>query len=290
MGSMGTFLLILFPDGRLPSARWRVVAWLSAGVIVIVTLSEAFRPGELAAARGVDNPYGIAVAEHMPLRLAGGMNVLLVLCILAAATSVVLRFRRARGRERLQIKWFAYAGALVAVLLGLAMAGELVADLLGAERPLGLRLVENAVSASAVGLPLAIGIAVLRHDLYEIDVVINRTLVYGVLTVILAGTYLGLVLLLQLALSPLTEGNELAVAGSTLAVAALFRPARRRIQALVDRRFYRRKYDATQTLAAFSARLREEVELDTLSAELRGVVHETMQPAHVSLWLREAGR
>ena len=286
VGTIGTFLLLLFPDGRLPSPRWRAVAWLSAAVIVLASLGEAFRPGALTDAPSVQNPYGIGLAEHVPLRVSGGMNVFLALCFLAAALSVVLRLRRARGRQRLQMKWFAFASGLLAVLLGLAVAGELVAGLLGFERPLALRLLQDAVSASAVGLPLAIAIAVLKHDLYEIDVVINRTLVYGTLTVILAGTYLGLVLLLQLALSPLTEGNELAIAVSTIAAAALFRPARRHVQALVDRRFYRRKYDATHILASFGGRLREEVDLDALRAELTSVVAETMQPAHVSVWLR----
>ena len=290
IGTIGTFLLLLFPDGRLPSPRWRALAWLSAAVIVLASLSEAFRPGELANAPAVENPYGIGVAEHVPLRLAGGMNALLLLCFLAAAASVVLRFRRARGRQRLQLKWFAFAGSVLAVLLGLAMAGELGASLLGAERPLGLRLLQDAVSASAMGLPVAIAIAVLKHDLYEVDVVINRTLVYGALTASLAATYLGLVLLFQLALGPVIDGNGLAVAVSTLAVAALFRPARRRIQALVDRRFYRSKYDAARTLERFGSRLREDLDLQALNRELREVVRETMQPAHVSLWLREARR
>ena len=268
VGTVGTFLLLLFPDGRVPSPRWRVVGWLSAAVIVIVTLSEAFRPGPLANAASVENPYGIAVAEHMPFRLSGGMNVLLALCFLAAAASVVLRFRRARGRQRLQMKWFAYAGTLLALLLGLAIAGEVVAGLLDAGRPLGLRLIEDAVSAAALGLPLAIGIAVLRHDLYDIDVVINRTLVYGALTATLGAAYLGSVLLLQLALSGITGGSGLAVAASTLAVAGLFRPARARIQAGVDRRFYRHKYDAQRTLQGFSARLRNQVDLDAHNIEL----------------------
>lgn len=286
VGTVGTFLLLLFPDGRLPSPRWRVVAWVSAAVIVVVALSEAFRPGGLTAAPWVENPYGIGLAEHMPLRVGGGMNVLLALCFLAAAASVVLRFRRSRGRQRLQLKWFAYAGALLAVLLGLAIAGDVVAGLLDARRPLGLGLLQDAVSASALGLPAAIGIAVLRHDLYEIDVVINRTLVYASLTALLAGTYFGLVLLLQLALSPVRSQSDLAVAVSTLAAAGLFRPARRRIQALVDRRFYRHKYDAQRTLERFGSRLRDELEADALSAELRLVVTEMMQPAHVSLWMR----
>ena len=286
IGSVGTFLLLLFPNGRLLSPRWRVVAWASAAVIVIATLSEAFHPGTLPSAPGVDNPYSIDAAAHVPGRLPGGANVLLAPCFFAAAASLVLRFRRARGRERLQVKWCASAAALMALLFAVAVTANLVAGLLDAGRPLGLRVVEDAVSTSVLGLPLAIGIAVLRHDLYEIDVVINRTLVYGALTASLAAVYLGLVLLFHLVLSPLTRESDLAVAVSTLAVAALARPARRRIQVLVDRRFYRRKYDAVRTLERFGARVRDEVELDSLSAELRAVVADTMQPAHVSLWLR----
>jgi hypothetical protein len=286
IGTIGTFLLLLFPDGRLLSPRWRAVAWLSAAVIVLTSLGEAFRPGPLTSAPSVKNPYGIGVAEHVPLRVAGGMNALLGLCFLAAAVSVVLRLRRARGRQRLQMKWFAFASGLLAVLLGLALAGELLAGLLGFERLLGLRLLEDAVSASAVGLPVAIAIAVLKHDLYEIDVVINRTLVYGALMAVLAAVYFGIVVVLQQAFDPITQGSDLAIAASTLAVAALFRPLRTRLQEFIDHRFYRRKYDAEKTLEAFSARLREEIDLDTLSDELLAVVDQTMQPSRVSLWLR----
>ncbi len=288
VGSAGTFLLLLFPDGRLLSPRWRVVAWASAGVIVLAALSEAFQPGVLDNVPGVVNPYGVEAAAHVPGHLSGGANVLLAPCFIAATAALVLRFRRAHGWERLQMQWFASAAALLALLFAVAGIANVFAVFLDAGRPLGLRVLEDAVSASAVGLPVAIGIAVLRHDLYEIDVVINRTLVYGALTASLAAAYLGLVLLFQLVLRPLTSESSLAVAVSTLAVASLARPARARIQELVDRRFYRRKYDAQRTLERFGARLRDEVDPDAVSTELSWVVAETMQPAHVSLWLRKA--
>ena len=282
VGTIGTFLLLLFPDGRLPSPRWRAVAWLSAAVIVLASLGEAFRPGALTNAPSVQNPYGIGIAEHVPLCAAGGMNALLALCFLASAVSVVLRLRRARGRERLQMKWFAFAAGLLAVLLVLALAGDLVAGLLGFERPLGLRLLQDAVSASALGLPIAISIAVLKHDLYEIDVLINRTLVYGALTAILGAAYASIVTIA----GTILEGSEIVTAGATLAVAALFQPLRRRVQDFIDRGFYRRKYDAARTVEAFSSRLRNEVDLEVMRADLLAAVQETMQPRRVSLWLK----
>jgi hypothetical protein len=220
--------------------------------------------------------------------------VLFVPCFFAGGASVVVRLRRARGEERQQLKWFAYVAAVMGVALLVAGAAVL-AEKAGAEERTWAYVVGasgwfTALAMILLGVPVAVGFAVFRYRLYDIDVVIRRTLVYGVLTAALAGAYLGLVLLLQLVFQPLTQGSDLAIAGSTLAVAALFRPARGRIQEVVDRRFYRRRYDAARTLEGFSARLREEVDLDSLSADLRSVVRETVQPAHVSLWLREAGR
>jgi hypothetical protein len=201
----------------------------------------------------------------------------LFLAILLGAVALVARFRRSRGDERQQLKWFAGAGALFALACVIA-----VSPWFGSSDTTGQLLILLAFAA----IPIAAGVAILKYRLYDIDLVIRRTLVYGVLTAVLVAAYLGGVLLLQLALSPLTEQSDLAIAGSTLAVAALFRPARRRVQALVDRRFYRRRYDAARTLESFGARLRAEVELDSMSAELRSVVSETMQPVHISLWLR----
>jgi hypothetical protein len=295
----GVFLPLLFPTGRLLSPRWRPVLWLSVAALACSVLGSAFDPGRLAvdSAVPVQNPFGIGgpVGDAMPVLSRLG-DVLAGIAFLLAAISLVLRFRRSHGIERQQLKWFAYVGMLAATGLGIAMAQVLFGAQPGEDTEGGWLEVLGAVGwftalfAIVVGIPVATGMAILRHRLYDIDVVINRTLVYGALTATLAGAYLGSVLLLQLALSPLTEDSGLAIAGSTLAVAALFRPARARIQDQVDRRFYRSKYDAAHTIERFGARLRDEVELDSLSAELRGVVAETMQPAHVSLWLREAAR
>jgi hypothetical protein len=292
----GVFLPLLFPTGRPLSRRWRRVVWLGVAALALSLAGNAFQPGRLDvdSAVPVDNPFGIPGVQGLMDVLARAGDVLAGIAFVLAAASVVIRFRRSRGVERQQLKWFAYVGVLAAVGLGVAMVavlfgtqpgedgGGTTLDILGAVGWF------TALFAIVVGIPVATGMAILRHRLYDIDVVINRTLVYGALTATLLLSYLGLVLLLQLTLSPLTEDNGLAIAGSTLGVAALFRPARARIQELVDRRFYRRKYDAARTLEGFGARLRDEVELDSLSAELRAVVADTMQPAHVSLWLREA--
>ncbi len=283
IGPAATFLFLLFPNGRLPSRRWRPVAWLAGGSIASVVIGVAFDPGPIEDTRLL-NPVGIPGAEAIlsGVEVAGLIG--LVGALFASITSLFVRFRAAATEERQQLKWIAYAGPLVALCVAGSFAIELTISGDAASN-----LSNALVSASVAIVPVAIGIAVLRHRLYDIDVVINRTLVYGALTATLAAAYLGTVLVLQLALSPLTEDSGLGIAGSTLAVAALFRPARARIQAFVDRRFYRRRYDAARTLERFSARLRDEVELDALGADLRGAVHETVQPAHVSLWLRTAG-
>jgi hypothetical protein len=270
-----TFLLLLFPDGRLLSRRWRAVAWC-AGVGIAGTFTlEGLHPGPIPDYPQIRNPYGVESG------VLDGLHALTIIAllvgILGSALSLILRFRRARGDGRLQMKWLAFAGAVAAVTVPV---GSVASDVVG-------DIAYVPIMLSVLGLPAATGVAILRYRLFDIDVVINRTLVYGALTATLALTYLGSVLLLELALSGITEGSGLAVAASTLAVAALFRPARARIQEGVDRRFYRRKYDAQRTLEGFSARLRDQVDLAALSSDLSEVVRETLQPAHVTLWLRE---
>jgi hypothetical protein len=276
--SLIVFLMLLFPSGALPSARWRWATRLAALGIGLTVLAVALHPHTLLPQDGVkvENPFAIP-ALKVPLELTLALGAALILgSMVAGLVALVLRYRRSRGHERLQLKWFTYSAGLIVVLV-----------LTTINIPSGLVL--GAIQAVLIGPALAVatGVAMLRHRLYDIDVVINRTLVYGSLTATLAAVYVGSVLLLQLALDSVTSDSSLAVAVSTLAVAALFTPARSRIQAVVDRRFYRRKYDAARTLERFSSRLREEVDLEALGGELSAVVRETMQPAHVSLWLRE---
>jgi hypothetical protein len=248
----------------------------------LLIIGYAFAPGPLEDLPRVENPLGIDGSLGDVFELFQGVGfACFALAAIGSTGSLVVRFRRSHGVERQQLKWMAAAAALVvAAWLLHAFVDEALAEDISLIIPLAL-----------LALPAAAAVAILRYRLYDFDLVVNRTLVYGALTATLAGSYLGIVLLLQLALEPLTSDSGLAIAGSTLAVAALFRPLRGRIQELVDRRFYRRRYDAARTVERFSARLRDEVELESLSAELRGVVRETVQPAHVSLWMRtEAGR
>jgi hypothetical protein len=282
IGLIGVFLVLFFPDGKLPSARWRPLAWIGGAAMATAWLGVAFTPGRIGDVAGakLENPLGIESAEPA-IGVVGMAGVFVLLaCIAGAVISLVVRYRRSHGVERQQLKWFVGAAVLTATIFFIASPAGLLSD--------SLEAVLNSLAFVAWALlPVAVGVAVLRYRLYDVDVVINRTLVYGLLTALLAGIYVGCVLLFQLTLRPLTEGNGLAVALSTLAVAGLFRPARNRIQAFVDRRFYRRKYDAERTLQAFAARLRDEVDLDRLHGALTAVVAETMQPAHMSLWLRD---
>jgi hypothetical protein len=271
------YLPLLFPDGRMPSRRWLPVAVLTGvgtlGVIVLGALADTLHLNE-APGYEIDNPIGVeglGYVEDLPV--FGVLTGLLFFGIIGAAASVVVRFRRSRGIERQQMKWFVYA---VAPMLLIPTDGFLPGTISSV-----------ALGVVLIGLPTAIGIAVLRYRLYDIDVLINRTLVYGSLTALLVTVYVGSVVILQAAFRSLTgQGSQLTIVASTLAIAALFNPLRRRIQGFVDRRFYRRKYDAAKTLAAFSTRLRDETDLAELNEELIAVVRETMQPAHVSLWLR----
>lgn len=269
--------LLLFPDGRLPSRRWRPVLWLALGGIGLAVGGNALRPGRFTDPfTAVRNPIGIPGALGLTDALAGLGFLSVVLATALAALGLPARLRRSRGVERQQLRWLALAAAITGFVL--------VADL-------GVYFAFGIDVAVLPGLPFAAfpvvaGMAILRYRLFDIDVILNRTLVYGLLTVALGAGYLATVVLLQFALDPLVGGSQLAVAGSTLAVAALFRPARARIQRAVDRRFFRRRYDAARTLDGFSARMRRGIELDALAGELQAVVDETMQPAHVSLWLR----
>jgi hypothetical protein len=272
---------LLFPTGAPPSPRWRPVGWAAAVAGGVTTLSNALAPGPLDTADfgWVDNPFGI---EGLGLgTLADGSFIVVGAAVFAGIVSLVVRFRRAQGIERQQLRWVAGAACLLVVF---AFGGTAASSLLGSGAGwIGILL-------GLLCMAVAVAIALLRYRLYDLDVVVNRALVYGVLTAILAATYLASVLLLQLVLSGATSDSGLAVAASTLAVAALFRPARAGIQAAVDRRFFRSRYDAGRTIELFGAKLRDQVDLESLSGELRAVVMETMQPAHLSLWLREAGR
>jgi hypothetical protein len=273
VGLLVTFLPLLFPDGRLPSPRWRPVAWLSAFSIVLTCGLYGVLLWPLRAVVDRD-PF-----ELLPAGQAIVVNAaapFMLLCGLACLTALAVRFRQARGIERQQLKWLLFAAAITVVILSLSLS-----------------LVVNRLwlLPLAPAIPVAAGIAILRYRLYDIDRIISRTLIYGLLTALLAGVYSGAVLVLGQVFGGV--GRDLpswAVAGVTLAVAALFQPARRRIQAVVDRRFNRRKYDAAKTVEAFSVRLRHEVDLDALSAELLAVADQTMQPTMASLWLRPSGQ
>lgn len=297
VGLLSTYLLLLFPDGRLPSRRWRPLAWLSGAVIALLGVVNVLAPGRLASHEGVQNPFGIEGAPWL-FDAAVILSLPLAACVLASAASLVLRYRRSGGEVRVQIKWIALAGSITGTLVFLSIIAGLLLlpesmspEGIEGAPPLWLQLLMYALTLSFTGVPVAIGFAVLKYRLYDIDLIINRALVYAPLTAMLALVYFGGVVGLQAALRALSgQESTLAIVASTLAIAALFNPLRMRVQTFVDRYFYRRKYDAVKTLAAFNARLREETQLDPLSEDLVRVVTRTVQPAYASLWLRpEAG-
>ena len=279
LGLVGTQLPLRLPDGRLPSPRWRWFSRISLVLIAVTLIGMAAQRGRVEDVPGSANPLGAAWAEPL-----AGVILLVILCFVVGLAALFIRYRRADALDRAQLRWVALGGA---VFLAIYLVTLPLPSILGASaRSTTAGAITGFAQAAFGALPIAIGYAILRHRLYDIDVVVDRTLVYGALTATLAGAYLGSVLLLQLLLDGITGDSGLAVAGSTLVVAALFRPARARIQAAVDRRFFRRKYDAQRTLEAFSSRLRDEVDLRALSSELGAVVRETLQAAHLSLWLR----
>jgi hypothetical protein len=279
--SLTGFVLLLTPTGTLPSPRWRWWARVQVAALAVAFLTSALHPMPLYPEYPeIGNPLGVAAVADGPLAAAFPVGALLILVgLMAGAGSLLLRFRRARGLERLQLRWLAWGALLAAVALLVALTALVVEE------------GDSVVLQAAVGicvalLPLATGASILRYRLYDLDRIISRTLAYGLLTVLLGLGYAGVVLGLG---RLLPQGSSLAVAAATLAVAAVFQPARRRVQELVDRRFNRRRHDAGQTIAAFSTRLRDQVDLDTLTAELLAVVDQTMQPTRASLWLRPRG-
>jgi hypothetical protein len=304
----GALLVLLFPNGKLLSRNWQPVVWIAACGSAMLALSAALAPGPLSFQPSFDNPLGLGGAigklgpsESGPLfdqpslakpadtkiNTGGVVEILLrvgfffvLVSWLFSVAGMITRMDQARGEERQQLKWFVYTVALLVV--------GFLAALLG----FGQHSVAWNIGIAAFNfLPIAAGIAILRYHLYDIDVVINRTLVYGVLTAALALVYVGSIVLLQGLFRALTgETSQLAVVASTLAIAALFVPLRQRVQAFIDRRFYRRKYDVAKTLQAFNTRLRDDVDLDNVADDLVEVVKETMQPAHVTLWLRPPER
>lgn len=274
------FSILLFPSGTLPGPRWTRRARLIGAGFALGCIAFGVAPGPLnnMPSRIMNRyalPSGVATEAFVNL----GM-VVFIAALVAAAVGVIQRYRSSRGMQKQQMKLFAFAAASLAVSMVFTIIVVLFA-------PDYVDIVELASIGGMLSIPIAMTVAILRYRLYDIDVIINRALVYGAVSGVLALVYLGGVVLLQQLLSPVTADSDVAIAASTLAVAALFRPLRTRIQMFIDRRFYRRRYDAAKTLSDFSSRLRNEVDLDALGRELVGVVGETMEPAHATLWLRE---
>jgi hypothetical protein len=274
-----SFAILTFPDGHLPSARWRPVAWATIVATIFLAAADAVR-APLTHDVFVSGPTAMTAEGLAWLGYLG--TAVWGVATLAAGASLVVRFRRSRRAERQQLKWVAYAAtiAIAAVVISNFMYGL----------PGIAPLASGMAAISVLLIPIAAAVAILRYRLFDIDVVIERTLVYGAVSATLGATYITAVVLLQGLLRPVTGGSEFAVAMSTLLVVALFQPIRSRAQDAVDRRFYRARYDAARTIDAFSVRLRSDVELDSVREDLIAVIHDTMHPAHASVWLRGDGR
>jgi len=266
-------IFLLFPTGRLMTHRWRYAIWVLVSGCLLVVPWQALTPESGVEYTSGVNPFAVDTIAVQVAKYLGG--IVLVAGTLACVAAVVIRYRRATGIERLQLRVFVVAGGLS--IVGLVALALLYYD---------YARVRSFGPLVFLILPIAAGLAILRYRLYDIDVIINRTLVYGTLTVLGAASYAIWVVALQSLLDPFAQGSDLAVAGATLVVAALFRPAHRRVQRAVDRRFYRQTYDAARSIDAFSTRLRDQVDLDVLTTDIRTVVQETLQPTVVSLWLR----
>jgi hypothetical protein len=273
-------LAYLFPNGRLPSPRWKPIFVIALGGFGLSLVGVAFAPGPVEGFPGISNPLGLAGAREMFDLLGFVAGAVAFPGFLFALLSLVVRFKRAQGPERMQVKVVAYGtilGFLIVVFGSMLVPAEIDAETGSVVWTIGPLMI-----------PVSAGLAILRYRHFDIDLVINRTLVYGFLTAILAAVYVLLVFGLQAIMAPVTAESDLAVAASTLVVATLFRPLRRGVQGFIDKRFYRRKFNAQRTLDSFNERLRDDVDLGALSERLQLVVEETMQPAHVSLWLRGA--
>ena len=288
--SVTTLLLQIFPDGQPLSDRWRLLAWFTVATILGLSTVLAFYPGPISNAPFLDNPLGLPVlGEAIGNAVVGLAFGCLALAIVLSTLSLVLRYRRSRGVERQQLKWFALAAAIAGlVLAGPGTLFNITAS--GSPAVAQVKSWQILVIVSILGVPISVGIAILRYRLYEIDRLISRTISYGIMTAILGALYVSSVLIVRATLGSLTSSNTLAVAASTLVVAAAFQPLRIRVQRVVDRRFNRAYHDATRTVATFAGRLRDQLGVESLRSEITTTVGRTVEPTTVSLWIRSRPR
>ena len=286
-GLSTTFLVLVFPDGRLLSPRWRPVAWLAAVAIAVTAAAMALLPGPINNVPTLDNPLGVSTSTAPVVQVVASLGfVLLAIAVVLSATSLVLRVRRSDGVARQQLKWFTAA----AVFAGLTLAGPATLfnlAITGDPSAPTVKAFEILTMIALLLVPIAVGIAVLRYRLYEIDRLISRTISWAIVTGLLVASFVVLILALSSILEPLTGGSTLAVTGSTLVTAALFAPLRNRVQRAVDRRFDRSRYDGERLLTAFGVRRRNQVDLVMISDDVLATVDAAVRPAHAGLWLRD---